>query len=136
MITETKHLFTWFKRPTAIVFVITETQLRNEVEAEIMVRQMLDVIDEIGQRYVVIDFSNVRFFSSSFVGALLKLRKTLHVSHGDLLLSGMCVPLDEVMRVMRLNQVIRTFPNVESALAASTRSTPMAADHHNWDGGD
>lgn len=113
---ESQRRFDYEMQAEALVITITESHLRNEVDAQIMQYQVAEIVRETGSRLVVIDFSNVRFFSSAFVGTLLMLRKLLLAIEGRLAIAGMCVPLDEILRVMRLDQLLKSYTDVEAAI--------------------
>ena len=109
--------FTITRHPRALVVSITEVHLRCDIDAEIMRYELLELIDETTPRLVIIDFSKVRFFSSAMISTLILVRQRLLEQQRLLAVSGMCVPMREVMNVMRLDDLIDSHETVDDALA-------------------
>ncbi|MCA9211485.1 MAG: STAS domain-containing protein [Planctomycetales bacterium] len=102
----------------SLIATICEERLASDVDASIMRQHLLDVFLRTNSRLLVVDFTAVRFFSSAYVGMLLHLRNLVHSSGGELVIVGMDVPLNEVMRIMNLQQVFKTYRCVDEALKA------------------
>jgi anti-sigma B factor antagonist len=73
-------------------------------------------IDE-GGHHLVVDLAGVEFVDSTGLSALLSMLKRLPPD-GALALAGSRPPVVELMKLTRLDRVLRLFPTVESAVEA------------------
>ena len=78
--------------------------------------QLYDLVDSQARKKIVLDFSEVKFLSSSALGMLLKLREKSQGIKGRLLIAGMREELLKVFRISRLDKLFEFHPNEERAL--------------------
>jgi anti-sigma B factor antagonist len=67
---------------------------------------------------MVIDFTQVKFFTSQVLGLLLDLWRKLQASGGEVVISGINPQLHRVFKITNLDKIFRFFPDSESALKA------------------
>jgi len=67
-------------------------------------------------RQVVFDASNVTFFDSASMGALLSVQKRLKQQDGQLFLAGLNRPVREVFQMVGFDVVFVTYTDVSSAV--------------------
>ncbi len=77
--------------------------------------KILDYIDKNNPKLVIIDFEEVKFFSSQVLGMLLNLKGRLEKRGGKLLISSINPQLYRVFRITNLDKIFRFFPDRESA---------------------
>ncbi len=65
---------------------------------------------------IVVDFTNVRFFSSQMLGLLVDLWKKLKTVGGLLIISGIDPQLYRVFRITNLDKIFSFAPDSQSAL--------------------
>jgi len=69
-------------------------------------------------RKVVVDFSQVRWFGSAMLGALIVSLTTLRNAGGDLRLAGLTERMDSILAVTHLAGIFRTLDTVDRAVAS------------------
>ncbi len=67
---------------------------------------------------MVIDFSQVCFFSSQMLGLLVDLWRRLKAAGGTLLISGINPQLTRVFRITHLDRIFDFYENTEAAVSA------------------
>lgn len=68
--------------------------------------QLYSLIEEQGVRYMALNFSNVEFASSAFLGALFTTHKKIQAHGGKLVLYGISKDLLEVFEITKLNRLL------------------------------
>ncbi len=91
-------------------------------EIEKIAQALEDLILNHHARKMIIDFSNVLFFSSQMLGLLVNLWRHMKDLEGVLLISGINPQLTRVFRITHLDKLFNFYENLESAVAA-LRST-------------
>ncbi len=77
---------------------------------------LIEQIDQ-GQHHIVLDLACVNFMDSSGLGAVVSVLK--HVGHeGTLHLCGVTPGVMAVLRLTRMDRVLRSFDSLEAAAAA------------------
>ncbi|RKY09428.1 MAG: hypothetical protein DRP56_02635 [Planctomycetota bacterium] len=71
---------------------------------------------------IVVDFSNVSFFSSQMLGLLVDIWRRIKDKGGTLLISGINPQLTRVFRITHLDKLFEFHENTEAALSALQRS--------------
>ena len=67
---------------------------------------------------MVIDFTQVKFFTSQVLGLLLDIWRKLQAGGGEVVISGINPQLHRVFKITNLDKIFRFFPDSESALKA------------------
>ena len=65
---------------------------------------------------IVVDFSEVKFFSSQVLGMLLEMRGRLKEYNGQVVISSINPQLYRVFRITNLDKIFKFFPDKESAV--------------------
>jgi len=73
------------------------------------------LVDEQAHRKLVLDFTSVRFLSSSMLGVLVSLRKKADTIKGELVLVGLAADLMKVFTVSRLDSLFQFAKNEDEA---------------------
>lgn len=69
-------------------------------------------------RKVVVDFSQVRWFGSAMLGALIASLTMLRNAGGDLRLAGLTERMDSILAVTHLARIFQTLDTVDRAVAS------------------
>jgi anti-sigma B factor antagonist len=69
-------------------------------------------------RKIIMDFFNVRFFSSQLLGLLLQVWRKLHGYGGRIVISGINPQLHRVFKITNLDKIFEFYPDKETALKA------------------
>lgn len=78
--------------------------------------QLYALVDEQAHRKLVLDFSPVRFLSSTMIGVLIALHKKSQAIHGRVVLAGLREELFKVFKIMKLEKVLRFAPDEKEAV--------------------
>jgi anti-anti-sigma factor len=76
------------------------------------------MIDQKQPRKLVIDFSQVRFFSSQVLGLLVDIWRRVKEFGGCLTISGIDPQLTRVFRITHLDKLFTFYENTDSAIAS------------------
>ena len=82
--------------------------------------QIKQFIEDNRPKKMVIDFVNVKFFTSQTLGLLLDLWRKLQASGGEVVISGINPQLHRVFKITNLDKIFRFFPDEQTALKAFT----------------
>lgn len=77
-----------------------------------------DYIQENQPRFAVVDFTNVKFFSSQVLGVILNIRKRLKDNNGKVAISAIDPQLYRVFRITNLDKIFEFYDSKEDALKA------------------
>jgi anti-anti-sigma regulatory factor len=120
----TYHDFITEESMQAMIVHITEPQMSGQVNAEIFRLELTQLVAGAASRNLIIDFHSVKMISSSFVSALILLKKQLDRDRVSLFLCDMPGAVREVYRTLNLEgTMFDIFDSVPSALRA-TASRP------------
>lgn len=81
------------------------TSLLDASAIEAVGRQLYELVDDQARRKILLDFSSVRFLSSSMLGVLVRLHKKAVAIGGRLALLGLQPKLLKVFKITRLDKV-------------------------------
>ncbi len=108
--------FTVRKDPKGVVVIGVDGQLivgnRHELK-----QKVVDAI-EVGERKVLIDFTNTGYIDSSGLGALVSLSKKLRDAGGELRLAGLNEDLRTLFELTKLDTLFTIADSSEQALAS------------------
>ena len=86
---------------------------------EDVARQLRRLLDETKPNKIVVDFCNVRFFSSQMLGLLVDMWRRLSEYGGIMLISGINPQLSRVFKITNLDKIFEFYPDKESAIKAA-----------------
>jgi anti-sigma B factor antagonist len=107
-------------QPIRDVTLVTlqDASILDTVQVEQLGEQLFDLVENRDRRKLVIDFSNVKFLSSSALGVLIRLHKRVAQSKGDLIL---CSMRDDLKKVFRISGLHKVFTFADDSDRAMTR---------------
>ena len=79
-------------------------------------RQLLDLVENRARRKMLLDFSRVRFLSSTMLGVLLHMRKQLAAIKGRMVICGLRPELRRVFKISKLEKLFEFYDKEEQAL--------------------
>lgn len=89
----------------------------TDVEAISLVsRQIKEFIEREHPKRLIVDFEDVKFFSSQLLGLLLNVRSILELYGGEVVISAINPQLYRVFKITNLNNIFRFFPDKENAV--------------------
>jgi anti-anti-sigma factor len=85
---------------------------------ERVAKQLRQYIAESRPKKMVIDFSQVKFFTSQTLGLLLDIWRKLESEGGQVVISGINPQLHRVFKITNLDKIFKFFPDRQSAVNA------------------
>jgi anti-sigma B factor antagonist len=112
-------------QPIRDVTVVTfsDASILDAAQVQQLGEDLYDLVDNRARRKLVLDFSNVKFLSSSALGVLITLRKKSEEIKGRLLLCSLRPELRKVFKITSLDKLFEFYDNEEKALNALGVST-------------
>jgi anti-sigma B factor antagonist len=87
---------------TVIDFV--DKKILDEPTAQAIGEQLFSLVDSLGRRRMLLNFGNVEYLSSAFLGKLIALNKKLCTAGGRLVLCNISPEIDQVLEVTGLGR--------------------------------
>jgi len=103
----------------ATVLTFTQADLLDQETVRGIREGVLDLLENRGQRRLVLDFGRVRALSSTMLGLLIALNKRVQQAGGDLTLCSLTPDLDDKFQTLRLHKFFRICPDRQAALPGS-----------------
>lgn len=98
-----------------IATLVPEKILDDDTIASIE-SEMMPSIKDVEKVGVVIDFVNVKFLTSAFLGFLIRLSKSIYESGGQLRLCGIDDKIMGIFKITRLDKIFDIHGDVEKAV--------------------
>jgi len=100
---------------TAVVSLMAGT-ITEADQIEQIHQQINYLVEENKPKKLIVDFQNVKFFSSQMLGVLVELRTKLQKYQAELLISAIDPQLHRIFRITNLDKLFRFFQNTEQAV--------------------
>ena len=107
------------------VVVFNTTSIADVAGIEKVSAQIKQFIADNRPKKMVIDFTQVKFFTSQVLGLLLDLWRKLQASGGEVVISGINPQLHRVFKITNLDKIFRFFPDEQTALKAFDTNTTI-----------
>jgi anti-sigma B factor antagonist len=102
----------------AAIAAFKTASISNVEEIASVSKQIKEFIEKKKPKEVVVDFENVKFFSSAVLGLLLDIRAKLKTYDGEVVISAINPQLYRVFKITHLDRIFKFFPNKENAVKA------------------
>ena len=99
---------------TVVNFV--DRRILDEQNIQIIGEQLFSLVDELGRRKLILNFSNVEYLSSAALGKLITLNKKLQQAQGKLILCNIDPQIYEVFEITKLNKLFTIHKDEQSGL--------------------
>ena len=110
-----EYLLTQIDKATVIEFRVPS--LMEPAQLESIQQQLFKLVDEQDKRVLILDFSRVEFLSSQAIGIVIGLNRRLSaLPQSKLLLCGVNGKLTELLRITRLDRVLKVKPTQKEAV--------------------
>jgi len=96
----------------------TDKKILDEQNIQIIGEQLFSLIDELGRRKVILNFSNVEYLSSAALGKFITLNKKVNAVGGKLVLCNIDPAIYEVFEITKLNKLFNIQKEEQAALQA------------------
>jgi anti-sigma B factor antagonist len=101
-----------------LIVLFRQPSISGIGEMEKIAETLQGLIQNHHTRKMVIDFSNVCFFSSQMLGLLVNIWRRMKDSEGTLLISGINPQLTRVFRITHLDKLFDFYDDPEAAVSA------------------
>jgi anti-sigma B factor antagonist len=100
--------------------LIADIQLKeaNLANAEQFKSELMSLINK-GNKYVIVNFEQVIYVDSSFLGALVSALKLAMNNGGDIAVVGLNNDIRSLLQLVRLDKVFRIYTNTQEALTGA-----------------
>jgi anti-sigma B factor antagonist len=89
---------------TVVSFV--DKKILDEQNIQLIGDDLFRLVDELGRRKILLNFSNVEFLSSAALGKLIRLHQKLQGAGGKLVLSGISKGIMEIFELTKLDKML------------------------------
>jgi anti-anti-sigma factor len=111
-----KHLIIEEQGEITIAKFIDE-KILEDVEVEIIGKELCELIEHDGCRKLIVDFAPVRFMASAMLGKLIVLQSKMNTVQGNLRLCNVCSEIYEVFRITKTYKMFSMHKQLDKALA-------------------
>ena len=107
-----------FIHPIRDVTVVNfnDSSILDTVQVQQIGEELYELVDAQGRRKLILDFSTVKFLSSSALGVLITLRKKSVEIKGQVLLCGLRPELRKIFKITNLEKLFEFHDTEEKAL--------------------
>ena len=99
---------------TVVNFV--DRKILDEQNIQVIGEQLFSLVDELGRRKLLLNFSNVEYLSSAALGKLITLNRKVQQAKGKLILCSISPQIYEVFEITKLHQVFKIEKEEQAAL--------------------
>jgi anti-sigma B factor antagonist len=101
---------------SVVLATFTSEKILEDFDIQALEKTLLPLVDQDHKPLIVLDFSNVRYLTSSVLGLLIRILKKVNEAGGGLRLCGINAKILEIFTITRLDKVFDIFPTREKAL--------------------
>jgi len=96
----------------------TDKKILDEQNIQVIGEQLFSLVDDLGRRKLLLNFSNVEYLSSAALGKFITLNKKVKTSGGTLILCTIDPQIYEVFEITKLNKLFNIQKDEQTALQA------------------
>jgi len=101
---------------TVVNFI--DKKILDEQNIQKIGEDLFSLVDELGRRKILLNFSNVEYLSSAALGKLITLNKKLQQAGGRLILCNIDPQIYEVFEITKLDKFFKIVKEEQAALQA------------------
>ena len=99
-----------------VIVTLLDAKILDQTQIQSLADSIFPLIEEKEKISLILDFSKVKFLSSSVLGLLIRISKKVYQQAGTLCLCRIDRKIDEIFKITRLDQVFTIMPDRESAI--------------------
>lgn len=96
----------------------TDKKILDEQNIQVIGEQLFSLVDELGRKKILLNFSNVEYLSSAALGKFITLNKKVNGAGGKLILCAIDPTIYEVFEITKLNKVFTIQKDEQTAMQA------------------
>jgi anti-sigma B factor antagonist len=104
-----------------IVATLADEKILDDTQIQELEGSFMPLVEQNDAIQMIIDFSNVKFLTSSALGLLIRISKKIYEKGGKLRLCAIDAKIMEVFRITRLDKIFEIFPDQDEALVGLKR---------------
>ncbi len=104
-----------------VVATLTDERILEDEQIQALEGSFMPLIEQTDNIQLIIDFSNVKFLTSSVLGLLIRISKKVYEKNGKLRLCAINPKIMEVFRITRLDKIFEIFSDKDDALVGLKR---------------
>lgn len=104
-----------------IVATLADEKILDDTQIQELEGSFMPLVEQNDAIQLIVDFSNVKFLTSSALGLLIRISKKIYEKGGKLRLCAIDSKIMEVFRITRLDKIFEIFPDQEDALVGLKR---------------
>lgn len=101
-----------------VVVNFNESSILDTFQIETIGKELYDLVDTRNHKKLILDFSKVKFLSSSALGMLINLKKKSDGIKGRLIICAMRDDLMKVFKISKLDRLFEFCPDEKASLEA------------------
>lgn len=109
-------------RGCVVIAMLTDEKILDETQLQGLEGSFMPLIEQNSKIQLVIDFSNVKFLTSSVLGLLIRISKKVYEAEGKLRLCSITPQILEIFKITRLDKIFEIFPDADEALVGLKKS--------------
>jgi anti-sigma B factor antagonist len=98
------------------VVSFVDKKILDEQNIALIGDDLFRLVDELGRRKILLNFSNVEFLSSAALGKLIRLHQKLAAGSGKLILCGISKGIMEIFELTKLDKMLTIIKDEQKAL--------------------
>jgi len=95
-----------------------EKKILDEQNIQAIGDDLFRLVDELGRRKILLNFSSVDFLSSAALGKLITLNRKVQAVRGKLILCGISTEIKEVFQITKLDKLFTILAEEQAAMQA------------------
>lgn len=104
-----------FKGPIAVA-TLADEKILEEQQLQSLEGSFMPLIEKNPQIQLIIDFSNVKFLTSSVLGLLIRISKKVYETKGTLRLCAIAPKIQEIFKITRLDKIFEIYKDIDDAM--------------------
>jgi anti-sigma B factor antagonist len=104
-----------------VVATLTDEKILEDTQIQGLEGSFMPLIDQNDHIQLIVDFSNVKFLTSSVLGLLIRISKKVYEQGGKLRLCGIDPKIMEVFRITRLDKIFEIYSDQDDAAVGLKR---------------
>lgn len=100
------------------IITFTDKKLLDEHNIQVIGKQLFSLVDELGKKNILLNFSNIEYLAAAAMGKLITLNKKVNQVGGKLVLCEIDPAIYEVFKMTKLNKLFKIVGTYQDALEA------------------
>ena len=100
------------------IVCLSDRKILVEEHIQVIAEQLLNLVKEMGEKKLLLNFRNVEYMSSAVLGMLVTLNKKIQAAGGNLVLCNIDPQIREVFEITKLDKFFNIQKEEQAALQA------------------